>query len=156
MNYELQCIGLPKTIDNDLPITDNSPGFATVAKYIAVSTYEASLDVASMAESSTKVFILEVLGRHAGWLAAASGIIKNKANDPPHIILMPEVMFNQRRFLSKIKDIVKRNGYCVIVASEGVKNSKGGWHIPPRDYFIYADMFAQEDAPKFFKTINHA
>ena len=124
MNYELQCIGLPKTIDNDLPITDNSPGFATVAKYIAVSTYEASLDVASMAESSTKVFILEVMGRHAGWLAAASGIIKNKANDPPHIILLPEVTFNSTKFLKKVNQAVKTNGYCVVVASEGIKNSK--------------------------------
>ncbi|MEC9205802.1 MAG: 6-phosphofructokinase [Pseudomonadota bacterium] len=124
VNYHLQCIGLPKTIDNDLPVTDSCPGFGTAAKYIAVSTYEASLDVSSMAESSTKVFILEVMGRHAGWLAAASGIIKNKTTEPPHIILFPEVTFNSKKFLRKVSQVVKTNGYCVIVSSEGIRNSK--------------------------------
>ena len=124
MNYELRCFGLPKTIDNDLPVTDNCPGFATAAKYIAVSTYEASLDVASMAESSTKVFILEVMGRHAGWLAAASGIIKKTANDSPHIILLPEITFNTKKFLRKVDQTVRNQGHCVIVASEGIRNAK--------------------------------
>jgi|TARA_B110000444_G_scaffold141465_1_gene132671 ATP-dependent phosphofructokinase / diphosphate-dependent phosphofructokinase len=123
-NYDINCIGLPKTIDNDLPITDNCPGFGSVAKYIAVSTYEASLDVASMANSSTKVFILEVMGRHAGWLAASAGVIKDGANTPPHIILLPEVIFNQKKFLTKVKNTVENYGYCVIVASEGIKNNK--------------------------------
>ena len=121
---DIKCIGLPKTIDNDLPITDNCPGYGTVAKYIATSTYEASLDVASMSNSSTKVFLLEVMGRHAGWLAAASGIIKDKNIHFPHIILLPEVTFVQNTFLSKIKKSVKKYGYCVIVASEGIKNSQ--------------------------------
>ena len=124
MNYDLCCIGLPKTIDNDLLVTDNCPGFASVAKYIAISTYEASLDVASMAESSTKVFVLEVMGRHSGWLAAASGIIKNSSADPPHIILLPEVTFNLKKFLRKVDETVKTNSYCVIVSSEGIRNSK--------------------------------
>ena len=122
--YDLKCIGLPKTIDNDLPVTDNCPGFGSVAKYIAVSTYEASLDVISMANSSTRVFLLEVMGRHAGWLAASAGIIKNNANQPPHIILLPEVIFNEKKFLKKVNETVKKSGYCVIVASEGIKNSK--------------------------------
>ena len=124
MNYDIKCIGLPKTIDNDLPITDNCPGFGTAAKYIAVSTYEASLDVASMAETSTKVFILEVMGRHAGWLAAASGIIKTTDADAPHIILLPEVIFNSKKFLQKVDQIVKKEGHCVVVTSEGIRDKK--------------------------------
>jgi 6-phosphofructokinase 1 len=126
-NYNINCIGLPKTIDNDLPITDNCPGFGSVAKYIAISTYEASLDVASMANSSTKVFILEVMGRHAGWLAASAGVIKNEDDAPPHIILLPEVIFNQKKFLIKVKSTVEKYGYCVIVASEGIKGSKNNF-----------------------------
>ena len=126
MNFPITSIGIPKTVDNDLPITDTCPGFGSVAKYIAVSTNEASLDVLSMAETSTKVFILEVMGRHAGWIAAASGLISKKRNDPPHIILFPEVPFNKRDFLRNVDKSVKQNGYCVIVASEGAryKNSK--------------------------------
>ena len=122
--YDLICIGLPKTIDNDLPITDNCPGFGSVAKYIATSTYEASLDVASMANSSTKVFLLEVMGRHAGWLAASAGVIKDNDSMPPHLILLPEIVFDEKKFLTKIKNIVKKYGYCVIVASEGIKNKR--------------------------------
>ena len=102
MNFPITSIGIPKTVDNDLPITDTCPGFGSVAKYIAVSTNEASLDVLSMAETSTKVFILEVMGRHAGWIAAASGLISKKRNDPPHIILFPEVPFNKRDFLRNV------------------------------------------------------
>ena len=126
MNFPITSIGIPKTVDNDLPITDTCPGFGSVAKYIAVSTNEASLDVLSMAETSTKVFILEVMGRHAGWIAAASGLISKKRNDPPHIILFPEVPFNKKDFLKNVDKSVKQNGYCVIVASEGTryKNSK--------------------------------
>ncbi len=126
-NYDINCIGLPKTIDNDLPVTDNCPGFGSVAKYIAISTYEASLDVASMANSSTKVFLLEVMGRHAGWLAASAGIIKKSIDMPPHIILLPEVIFNLNKFLAKVKKTVKDNGYCVIVTSEGIKDSKNNF-----------------------------
>ena len=120
--YNIACIGLPKTIDNDLPITDNCPGFGSVAKYIAISTYEASLDVASMANSSTKVFLLEVMGRHAGWLAASAGVIRDSISMPPHLILLPEVVFNEKKFLLKVKKTVKEYGYCVVVASEGIKN----------------------------------
>jgi len=119
MDFPIASIGIPKTVDNDLPITDTCPGFGSVAKYIAVSTNEASLDVLSMSETSTKVFILEVMGRHAGWIAAASGLISNKRNDPPHIILFPEVPFNKKDFLKKVEKSVKQNSYCVIVASEG-------------------------------------
>ena len=123
--YNIICIGLPKTIDNDLPITHNCPGFGSVAKYIAISTYEASLDVASMSNTSTKVFLLEVMGRHAGWLAASAGIIKSNSDSAPHLILLPEVYFDQKEFLKKVRATVKKSGYCVIVASEGIKNSKG-------------------------------
>ena len=125
LGYPINCIAIPKTVDNDLAVTDCCPGFGSAAKYIATSTLEASLDVASMCETSTKVFILEVMGRHAGWMAASSALARNNKNDPPHIILMPEIIFNQKKFLSKTKDIVKKNGYCVIVASEGIKNNKG-------------------------------
>ena len=120
--YKIVCIGLPKTIDNDLPITDNCPGFGSVAKYIATSIYEASLDVASMANSSTKVFVLEVMGRHAGWLAASAGVIKENKNMPPHIILLPEIVFDEKKFLLKVTSTIKSCGYCVVVASEGIKN----------------------------------
>lgn len=123
-NYSIICIGLPKTIDNDLPVTDNCPGFGSVAKYIATSTLEASLDVKSMCETSTKVFILEVMGRHAGWLAASAGVIKEKAGDAPHLILFPEIQFNQSSFLKKVKETTIKYGYCVIVASEGIKDNK--------------------------------
>lgn len=125
MGYPLVCIGVPKTIDNDLPFTDNSPGFGSVAKYVAVSIQEASLDVKSMAQSSTKVFILEVMGRHAGWIAAAAGLACQKTGDGPHIILFPELTFNPKSFLVKVKKCVKQHGFCVIAVSEGVRNAKG-------------------------------
>ena len=125
LGYPINCIAIPKTVDNDLAVTDSCPGFGSAAKYIATSVLEASLDVASMSETSTKVFILEVMGRHAGWMAASSALARNKKNDAPHIILFPEISFNQSNFLKKVKEVVKNKGYCVIVASEGVKNSKG-------------------------------
>ncbi|HLB56978.1 MAG TPA: 6-phosphofructokinase [Coxiellaceae bacterium] len=125
MNYPMICIGIPKTIDNDLPITDSCPGFGSVAKYVAISTAEAGLDVKSMAASSTKVFILEVMGRHAGWIAAASGLIKNQASDPPHIILFPEIPFEEEKFLVEVEVAVDQFGYCVIVASEGIRKANG-------------------------------
>ena len=122
--FKIQCIGLPKTIDNDLEETYSCPGFGTVAKYIATSTLEASLDVASMSKSSTKVFILEVMGRHAGWLAASSGVIKNLNNSAPHLILFPEIKFNQSDFLNRTQQAIKENGFCVVVASEGIRDYK--------------------------------
>ena len=125
LGYQINCIAIPKTVDNDLAKTDCCPGFGSAAKYIATSIMEASLDVASMSETSTKVFILEVMGRHAGWMAASSALARNKKNDAPHIILLPEIVFNQKKFLNKVGDVVKNNNYCVIVTSEGVKNSKG-------------------------------
>tara|TARA_B100000900_G_C20595670_1_gene723291 strand:+ start:519 stop:1772 length:1254 start_codon:yes stop_codon:yes gene_type:complete len=125
VGYDIKCIAIPKTVDNDLALTDCCPGFGSVAKYIATSTQEASLDLKSMSESSTKVFILEVMGRHAGWIAAAGGLAKNESTNAPHIILFPEIKFNQKNFLSKVKNSVSKDGYCVVVASEGIKNSKG-------------------------------
>ena len=125
LGYPINCIAIPKTVDNDLAVTDSCPGFGSAAKYIATSVFEASLDVASMSETSTKVFILEVMGRHAGWMAASSALARSKKNNAPHIILFPEISFNQTNFLKKVKEVVKNRGYCVIVASEGVKNSKG-------------------------------
>lgn len=125
LKFPIQCIGIPKTVDNDLPFTDCSPGFGSVAKYVATSTLEAGLDVKSMAETSTKVFILEVMGRHAGWIAASSCLAATKVGDPPHIILLPEVPFEKGKFISKVKQTVKKNGYCVIVASEGTQTKNG-------------------------------
>ena len=124
LNYPINCIAIPKTVDNDLVLTDCCPGFGSAAKYIATSTLEASLDVQSMSATSTKVFILEVMGRHAGWMAAASSLARKEKGDAPHIILLPEVIFNQKKFLAEVKSIVKKNGYCVIVVSEGLKNYK--------------------------------
>jgi len=121
----VQCIGVPKTIDNDLPVTDNCPGFGSVAKYVAISIMEASLDVESMASSSTKVFVLEVMGRHAGWIAAAGGLAAREEGDPPHLILFPEIPFKQREFLKKVKHAVEAYGYCSIVVSEGARDSRG-------------------------------
>jgi len=125
MGYPLTCIGIPKTVDNDLPFTDNCPGFGSVAKYVAVSTREAAFDVASMCATSTKVFILEVMGRHAGWIAAAGGLAGNGKDEAPHIILFPEIPFQRKAFLARVKQCVEKYGYCVIVVSEGVKHPNG-------------------------------
>jgi 6-phosphofructokinase 1 len=125
LGYPLQVIGVPKTVDNDLPVTDSCPGFGSVAKYTAVSILEASLDVASMSESSTKVFVMEVMGRHAGWIAASAGLAGKGADDPPHIILFPEIAFDEEAFLAKVKVTVERVGYCSVVVSEGLKNRDG-------------------------------
>ena len=123
--FPVQCIGIPKTVDNDLPYTDNCPGFGSVAKYVATSVREASLDVQSMSESSTKVFIMEVMGRHAGWIAASSGLAHDKNNSAPHIILLPEVPFYKAKFLKKVKETIKKYGFCVIVVSEGARFKNG-------------------------------
>ncbi len=121
----VKCIGIPKTVDNDLPATDCSPGFGSVAKYVAISAQEASLDVASMSATSTKVFILEVMGRHAGWIAASSCLGQSAKGDPPHIILLPEIPFDEEKFLSRVSKTVEKEGYCVIVASEGTRYLDG-------------------------------
>lgn len=125
MNFPITCIGIPKTVDNDLPITDNCPGFGSVAKYVGVSIREAGLDVASMCESSTKIFVMEVMGRHAGWIAGAAGLASEQEGDAPHIILFPEIAFNKEKFLKKVQSCVKKYGYCAIVVSEGAKYKDG-------------------------------
>ena len=142
MDYPIICVGIPKTVDNDLPITDCCPGFGSVAKYIAVSTREAALDVASMARTSTKVFVLEVMGRHAGWIAAAGGLAGEKAADAPHIILFPEIAFDREAFLSKVKATVEQRGYCVIVVSEGVQDASGKFlaEAGTKDAFGHAQL----------------
>ncbi|WP_062267386.1 6-phosphofructokinase [Endozoicomonas arenosclerae] len=127
MGYPITCIGIPKTIDNDLAVTDNCPGFGSAAKYLAVSTKEASHDIASMCDTSTKVFVMEVMGRHAGWLAAAAGLAARQDGDPPHIIVFPETPLNKEKFLAKVKKTVDEEGYCVIVASEGAKYADGSF-----------------------------
>ncbi len=140
--YPVTCIGIPKTVDNDLPYTDTCPGFGSVAKYIAVSTLEASFDVASMAASSTKVFILEVMGRHAGWIAAAGGLAGKTKQDPPHIILFPEVIFSPKKFLERVDECVKTVGFCVVVVSEGIRNEQGQFLSDAglRDAFGHAQL----------------
>ncbi|WP_423063785.1 6-phosphofructokinase [Candidiatus Paracoxiella cheracis] len=125
MGYPLTCIGIPKTIDNDLPLTDTCPGFGSVAKYVAVSTQEAAFDVRGMSATSTKVFILEVMGRHAGWIAASAALGQHAPDDPPHIILFPEVPFDAEKFLKKVKTTIEKQDYCVIVASEGIRDASG-------------------------------
>jgi len=125
LGYPITCVGVPKTVDNDLPITDNCPGFGSVAKYIAVSMREASYDVASMCSTSTRVFVLEVMGRHAGWIAAAGGLAADADNDIPLLILFPEIAFDQAKFLAAVDAKVKHYGYCSVVVSEGVKSEDG-------------------------------
>jgi len=142
MGYPITCIGIPKTVDNDLPFTDACPGFGSVAKYVAISTKEAGFDVASMAASSTKVFILEVMGRHAGWIAAASGLASQSMDEPPHIILLPEVTFDSAKFLKRVDECVKTYGYCVVVVSEGIRNKEGQFLSDAglRDAFGHAQL----------------
>ncbi|OGT98358.1 MAG: 6-phosphofructokinase [Gammaproteobacteria bacterium RIFOXYB2_FULL_38_6] len=125
MGYPLTCVGIPKTIDNDLPMTDCCPGFGSVAKYVAISTKEAALDIKSMCTTSTKVFILEVMGRHAGWIAAAGGLAASYDGDAPHMILFPEIVFDENKFTSQVKQCVEAYGFCVVVASEGIQYANG-------------------------------
>jgi len=142
LGYPVQAIHVPKTVDNDLPITDCCPGFGSVAKYIAVSTREASFDVASMSKTSTKVFVLEVMGRHAGWIAAAGGLASDKDCEIPIIILFPEITFNKKKFLAQVKKYVNEFGYCSVVVSEGVKDAKGNFLADQglRDAFGHAQL----------------
>ena len=125
LGYPLQCIGIPKTVDNDLAHTDTCPGFGSVAKYVAIAVQEAGLDVRSMCDTSTKVFILEVMGRHAGWIAASGGIARTKPSNPPHVILFPEIAYDEARFLAKVAETVATHQHCVVVASEGVRDANG-------------------------------
>ena len=123
MGYPLQAIHVPKTVDNDLPITDCCPGFGSVAKYVAVSTLEASFDVRSMERTSTKVFVLEVMGRHAGWIAAAGGLVED--HGIPVVVLFPEIEFDQARFIARVDKLVREHGYCTVVVSEGCHHPDG-------------------------------
>ncbi len=125
LGYPITAVHVPKTVDNDLPITDTCPGFGSVAKYVATSIREAAFDVASMAKTSTKVFVLEVMGRHAGWITAACGLAAENDGDAPHILLFPEVTFDEAKFLAKVDNTVKQQGYCVIGVSEGLRNADG-------------------------------
>lgn len=142
LGYPITCIGIPKTVDNDLPITDNCPGFGSVAKYVAVSIREAAYDVASMSRTSTKIFVMEVMGRHAGWIAAAGGLAAEEEGDAPHIILFPEIPFDQEKFLRRVKQTVAKYDYCVIVVSEGVKDKEGKFLTDSgtRDAFGHAQL----------------
>lgn len=123
--YPLVCVGVPKTVDNDLPLTDTCPGFGSAAKYTAVSVREAALDVAAMADTSTKVFVYEAMGRHAGWLAAAAGLAGQGPDAAPHLILFPERPFEEAPFFARVREVVERVGYCVVVASEGIRTPDG-------------------------------
>jgi ATP-dependent phosphofructokinase / diphosphate-dependent phosphofructokinase len=142
MGYPIVCIGVPKTVDNDLAVTDCCPGFGSAAKYIAVATREAALDVLSMARTSTKVFVLEVMGRHAGWLAAAGGLAGARASEAPHVILFPEITFDRGAFLERVKSCVESYGYCVVVVSEGVRNAEGKFlaEAGTKDAFGHAQL----------------
>ncbi len=142
LGYPVQAIHIPKTVDNDLAVTDCCPGFGSVAKYVAVSIREAALDVASMAKTSTQVFVMEVMGRHAGWIAAAAGLAQERESDAPHIILFPEITFDEQTFINKVKDSHDRYGYCVIVVSEGVRRADGQFlaEAGTRDAFGHAQL----------------
>ena len=142
IDYPITCVGIPKTVDNDLPITDNCPGFGSVAKYVAVSIREAGLDVASMCESSTKVFVMEVMGRHAGWIAGAAGLAAEHEGDAPHIIVFPEIAFDKAAFMAKVKNSVDKYGYCAIVVSEGAHYEDGTFLADQgtRDAFGHAQL----------------
>ncbi len=142
LGFPIRCVGIPKTVDNDLPVTDNCPGFGSVAKYVAVSTIEAALDVASMARTSTRVFILEVMGRHAGWIAAAAGLAGQGPGSAPHIILFPEIPFDRVRFLERVDECVERHEYCVVAVSEGARHADGRFlaEAGGRDAFGHAQL----------------
>src|SRR4026208_27838 len=142
LGYPVICVGIPKTVDNDLVVTDCCPGFGSVAKYVATSIREAGYDVASMARTSTKVFIMEVMGRHAGWIAAAGGLAAEKAGDAPHVILFPEIRFDEERFCARVRECVEKYSYCAGGVSEGVKNAEGKFLSDAglRDAFGHAQL----------------
>lgn len=154
LGYPLVCIGIPKTVDNDLPFTDNCPGFGSVAKYVAISAREAALDVISMSASSTKVFVLEVMGRHAGWIAAAGGLADRGHHDAPQVILFPEVLFNEQLFLERVNEVVEKHGYCCVVASEGIRFANGDFvaETGRKDAFGHSQLGGV--APRLVEMIN--
>ncbi|HEX5803151.1 MAG TPA: 6-phosphofructokinase [Azospira sp.] len=142
LGYPLTCIGIPKTVDNDLPHTDSCPGFGSVAKYVATSMREAGLDVASMAATSTKIFVMEVMGRHTGWITAACGLASEAADEPPHLLLFPEIAFDEAAFLARVEDCVARFGYCTIAVSEGLRDADGRFlsDMGTQDAFGHAQL----------------
>ena len=142
MGYPIIAVHVPKTVDNDLPVTDCCPGFGSVAKYVATSIREAGFDVASMAKTSTKVFVLEVMGRHAGWITAACGLAAEKEGDAPQVLLFPEITFDEEKFLAKVKQSVEQYGYCAVAVSEGIKNADGQFLSESglRDAFGHAQL----------------
>jgi 6-phosphofructokinase 1 len=154
MDYPIQAIHIPKTVDNDLPLTDCCPGFGSVAKYVAVSALEASLDVRSMARTSTKVFVLEVMGRHAGWIAAAGGLIED--HGVPVVVLFPEIPFEEERFLARVEELVAQHGFCTVVVSEGAHHADGRFLAQqgPRDAFGHEQLGGA--APVVARMIRHA
>ena len=142
LGYPLVCVGIPKTVDNDLALTDCCPGFGSVAKYVATSIREAGYDVASMARTSTRVFVLEVMGRHAGWITAACGLAQDKAGEAPHILLFPEIPFDEERFLARVTETVGKYGYCAVAVSEGLRRADGKFLSESglRDAFGHAQL----------------
>jgi 6-phosphofructokinase 1 len=142
LGFPLVCVGIPKTVDNDLAQTDNCPGFGSVAKYVATSIREAGFDVASMARTSTKIFVLEVMGRHAGWITAACGLASEAEGEPPHLLLFPEIAFDPEAFLARVKTCVERHGYCAIAVSEGLHDIEGRLiaEMGTRDAFGHAQL----------------
>ena len=142
LGYPLSCIGIPKTVDNDLVGTDNCPGFGSVAKYVATSMRETGFDVASMARTSTRVFVLEVMGRHAGWITAACGLAAEKTGESPHVLLFPELPFEAEPFLARVEAVVKAHGFCAIAVSEGLKDKDGKFlsESGMRDAFGHAQL----------------
>ncbi|MBV8118746.1 MAG: 6-phosphofructokinase, partial [Alphaproteobacteria bacterium] len=142
LGYPVVSVGIPKTIDNDLPITDCSPGFGSAAKYVATSLREAALDLSAMSRTSTKVFTMEVMGRHAGWTTAACALAAEREGDAPHILLLPEVAFDEGRFLARVEEALQRCDHCVIAVSEGVKGADGEFLSASglRDSFGHAQL----------------
>ncbi len=155
MGYPLICIGIPKTIDNDLAHTDNCPGFGSAAKYIATSIREAGLDIASMCATSTKVFVMEVMGRHAGWIAAAGALAAEDQAHAPHIILFPEIPFQQEKFLHQVDQCVKKYGFCAIIASEGLRNEQGKFLIDSSSKDAFGNSQLGGIAPIISAMVKH-
>jgi 6-phosphofructokinase len=155
MGYPLICIGIPKTIDNDLPFTDTCPGFGSVAKYLATSIRETGYDLASMAATSTKIFVMEVMGRHAGWIAAAAGLASDKPSEAPHIILVPEIVFEEEKFLARVDACVKKYGSCAIVVSEGIRNTEGKFLHTTGCHDAFGNTQLGGTAPLIAKLIKH-
>ena len=142
LGYPLTCVGIPKTVDNDLPHTDACPGFGSVAKYVATSMREAGFDVASMAATSTKIFVMEVMGRHAGWITAACGLASEANDEPPHLLLFPELPFDETAFLARVAECVASHGFCTIAVSEGLRDAAGNFvaEMGTRDAFGHSQL----------------